>query len=247
MDGDGQHDAADIKQFLQLAADERPGMVVGNRMVNPQGMPYVRYLTNRSSGKMGYAIAEAARRRGAWVTLISGPTSLAVPEDVETIRVRTAVEMHAAVREHFPRCTIAILAAAVADYRPAEQQSQKMKRAKETLELSLKPTADIIAEAGRNKEGRILVGFAAETENVKENARKKMRAKNTDLIVANDVTADGAGFDVDTNTVTLIAADGKEADLPRMSKKEAAQDILDEVVRLLRAARPAGVPQKTSV
>jgi phosphopantothenoylcysteine decarboxylase/phosphopantothenate--cysteine ligase len=192
----------------------------------------VRFLTNRSSGKMGYAVAEAAARRGARVILVSGPTSLDAPAGVIRIDVRTADEMHRAVEEKFPECSIAIFAAAVADYRPVAKSEQKIKRDKEPVTLSLQPTTDILASMAKNKGDRLIVGFAAETQGVAENARKKLVAKNADMIVANDVTAEGAGFDHDTNIVTLFARDGRDLPLPRMSKSEAAQRILDEVVRL---------------
>jgi phosphopantothenoylcysteine decarboxylase / phosphopantothenate---cysteine ligase len=192
----------------------------------------VRYLTNRSSGKMGYAVAEAAAGRGARVILVSGPTSLDAPAGVHCIDVRTAAEMHRAVAEKFPECSVAIFAAAVADYRPVAKSEQKIKRDKEPVTLSLQPTTDILASVAKNKGERLIVGFAAETESVAENARKKLVAKNADMIVANDVTAEGAGFDHDTNIVTLFARDGRDLPLPRMSKSEVAQHILDEVVRL---------------
>ena len=192
----------------------------------------VRYLTNRSSGKMGYAVAEAAAKRGAHVILVSGPTSLETPAGVERIDVQTAEEMHGAVREKITDCSIAFFAAAVSDYRPAEPNGQKIKRNKELMTLSLEPTPDILASVTRIKGDRFIVGFAAETEHVAENARKKLAAKNADLIVANDVTAEGAGFNHDTNIVTLFARDGRDLPLPRMSKYEVAQRILDEVVRL---------------
>ncbi len=199
----------------------------------------VRYLTNRSSGKMGYAVAEAAVRRGAHVILVSGPTSLEVPAGVERIDVRTAEEMHRAVLDKVASCSIAIFAAAVSDYRPAEPNGQKIKRNTESFTLSLEPTPDILASVARNKGERFLVGFAAETDHVAENARKKLASKNADLIVANDVTAEGAGFDHDTNIVTLFARDGRDLALPRMSKSEVAQRILDEVVRLRSSSQTA--------
>ena len=199
----------------------------------------VRYLTNRSSGKMGYAVAEAAARRGAHVILVSGPTSLEAPAGVERIDVRTAEEMHRAVLDKVVSCSIAIFAAAVSDYRPAEPNGQQIKRNTESFTLSLEPTPDILASVARNKGERFLVGFAAETDHVAENARKKLASKNADLIVANDVTAEGAGFDHDTNIVTLFARDGRDLALPRMSKSEVAQRILDEVVRLRSSSRTA--------
>ena len=204
----------------------------------------VRYLTNRSSGKMGYAVAAAAAQRGAHVILVSGPTSLEAPAGVERIDVQSADEMHRAVLEKVADCSIAIFAAAVADYRPTESNGQKIKRNKESTTISLEPTPDILASVARNKGERFIVGFAAETDHVAENARQKLAAKNADLIVANDVTAEGAGFDHDTNIVTLFSRDGRDLALPRMSKSEVAQRILDEVVRLrstLRAAQRSAV------
>jgi len=199
----------------------------------------VRYLTNRSSGKMGYAVAEAAARRGAHVILVSGPTSLEAPAGVERIAVESAEEMHRAVLQKVADCSIAIFAAAVADYRPAGPNGQKIKRNNESTTIALEPTPDILASVARNKGERFIVGFAAETDNVAENARKKLAVKNADLIVANDVTAEGAGFDHDTNIVTLFARDGRDLALPRMGKSEVAQRILDEVVRLRSTSRTA--------
>ena len=199
----------------------------------------VRYLTNRSSGKMGYAVAEAAARRGAHVILVSGPTSLEAPPGVERIAVESAEEMHRAVLLKVADCSIAIFAAAVADYRPAAPNVQKIKRNSESMSISLEPTPDILASVARNKGEQLIVGFAAETDHVAENARKKLAAKNADLMVANDVTAEGAGFDHDTNVVTLFARDGHDLALPRMSKSEVAQRILDEVVRLRSLSRTA--------
>src|SRR5229473_3049089 len=199
----------------------------------------VRYLTNRSSGKMGYAVAEAAARRGAQVILVSGPTSLEAPAGVERIGVQSAEEMHHVVLEKVAGCSIAIFAAAVADYRPAEPAGQKIKRNNEPTTIALEPTPDILASVARNKGQRFIVGFAAETDHVAENARKKLAAKSVDLMVANDVTAEGAGFDHDTNIVTLFARDGRDLALPRMSKSEVAQRILDEVIRLRSSSRTA--------
>src|SRR6202163_526893 len=199
----------------------------------------VRYLTNRSSGKMGYAVAEAAVLRGARVILVSGPTSLDSPFGVERIDVRSAEEMQRAVTDKIANVSIAIFAAAVADYRPAISNDHKIKRKKEPMTLALEPTPDILTTVARDKGDRLIVGFAAETESVAENARKKLTAKNADLIVANDVTAEGAGFDHDTNVVTLFARDGRDLPLPRMSKSEVARCILDEVVRLRSTLRHA--------
>jgi phosphopantothenoylcysteine decarboxylase/phosphopantothenate--cysteine ligase len=197
----------------------------------------VRFLTNRSSGKMGYAVAEAAARRDAKVFLVSGPVNLETPLGVERIDVRTAEEMRIAVLDRFPESSIAIFAAAVADYRAAETQPEKMKRNKEPLTIHLEPTPDILAEAAQTKGNRLIVGFAAETDHVADNARKKLVAKNADLIVANDVTTDGAGFDHHTNIVTLFSRDGRDLALPKLSKSEVAQRILDEVLRLRTVLR----------
>jgi len=199
----------------------------------------VRYLTNRSSGKMGYAVAEAAAKRGARVILVSGPTALETPSGVERFDVQSAEEMHSAVLEKVADCSIAFFAAAVADYRPAVASERKMKRNKESITISLEPTPDILRSIATNKGERLIVGFAAETESVAENARKKLAAKNADLIVANDVSAEGAGFDHDTNIVTLFARDGRDLALPRLSKSEVAQRILDEVIRLRSKSRAA--------
>src|SRR5438445_4060657 len=199
----------------------------------------VRYLTNRSSGRMGDAVAEPAVKRGLDVIWVSGPTSLQTPAGVERVDVQTAEEMHRAVLEKIPDCSIAFFAAAVSDYRPAEPNGQKIKRNKEPMTLSLEPTSDVLASAARTKGDRFIVGFAAETEHVAENARKKLAAKNADLIVANDVTAEGSGFDHDTNIVTLFARDARDLPFPRMSKFEVAQRILDEVIRLRSKSRTA--------
>jgi len=211
----------------------------------------VRYLTNRSSGKMGYALALAAVRRGAHVTLISGPVEIAPPQDVERILVRSAEQMHRAVLEHLPDATVVIMAAAVADYRPIAPATKKIKRRPGPMTLELESTPDILADVAREKSAareksgarektdRILVGFAAETEDVATHARAKLSAKHADLIVANDVTAPGSGFDHDTNIVTLYPADGAEIHLPRISKLDVAGRILDQVLELRRARHSA--------
>jgi phosphopantothenoylcysteine decarboxylase/phosphopantothenate--cysteine ligase len=228
-----------VHEALHVARDFAGDNVLVTAGPTRENVDPVRYLTNRSSGKMGYAIAEAAARRGAHVILVSGRTSLEVPAGVERIDVESAEEMHRAVLEKVATCSIAIFAAAVADYRPAEPNGQKIKRTRESFTLSLEPTPDILASVARNKGERFLVGFAAETEHVAENARKKLAAKNADLIVANDVSAEGAGFDHDTNIVTLFSRDGRDLALPRMTKTEVAQRILDEVIRLRSTSRTA--------
>lgn len=202
----------------------------------------VRFLTNRSSGKMGYALAEAAQRRGARVVLVSGPTSLTVPEGVDWVPVRTTAEMHKSVMEHAGESTVIIKAAAVADYRPAAPAAQKIKRTGR-MALELEPTEDILAELGAASgtvgpagsdptRRRILVGFAAETDAVAENARGKLLRKGADMIVANDVTQEGAGFDVQTNVVTIFLQDGREIALPKLTKFEVANKILDQILEL---------------
>jgi phosphopantothenoylcysteine decarboxylase/phosphopantothenate--cysteine ligase len=223
---------AAVRETLHFRRDLEGQTVLVTAGPTYEDLDPVRYLTNRSSGKMGYAVAEAAARRGARVILVSGPTSLESPAGVERIAIRTAEEMHRAVEEKFLESSIAIFAAAVADYRPVQSFDQKIKRDKKPLTLSLEATPDILASVAKNKGDRLVVGFAAETERVAENARKKLTAKNADMIVANDVTAEGAGFDHDTNIVTLFARDGRDLPLPRMNKTEVAQRILDEVVRL---------------
>ncbi|HEX4002045.1 MAG TPA: bifunctional phosphopantothenoylcysteine decarboxylase/phosphopantothenate--cysteine ligase CoaBC [Candidatus Acidoferrales bacterium] len=193
----------------------------------------IRFLTNRSSGKMGYALAEAAIRRGARVILVSGPTDLTVPAGSDWVPVRTSDEMHRAVRERSAEADIIIMAAAVADYRPSAPHTQKLKRGEGSLTLQLEPTPDILAELGREKGSRILVGFAAETARLAENARAKLARKGADMIVANDVTQQGAGFDGDTNIVTLFLRDGREIPLPKLSKFEVANRTLDAVLGLM--------------
>jgi phosphopantothenoylcysteine decarboxylase/phosphopantothenate--cysteine ligase len=195
----------------------------------------VRYLTNRSSGKMGYALAQAAARRGARVILISGPTRLDPPQGVEFVSVRSTEQMHRAVLEHFTPATALIMAAAVADYRPVAPQTKKIKRLDRRVTLELESTPDILADVARSKSEQIIVGFAAETENVAEHARAKLESKQADVIVANDVTAEGAGFDHDTNVITLYLRDGSEKAFPRMPKIDAAHRILDQVRELRRA------------
>ena len=160
--------------------------------------------------------------------LISGPTSLDVPANVERVDVRSTRDMLQAVQTHFQNASIAIFAAAVADYRPAEPSPSKIKRGKEAVSIRLEPNPDILATVASDKGDRLVIGFAAETENVAENARKKLTQKKADVIVANDVTAEGAGFDYDTNVATLFSRDGRDLALPRMSKTEVAQRILDE-------------------
>jgi phosphopantothenoylcysteine decarboxylase / phosphopantothenate---cysteine ligase len=201
----------------------------------------VRFVSNRSTGTMGYRLAEAARDRGARVVLVSGPTALPAPSGVTFESVRSAVEMKAAVDRHAGEATVVIAAAAVSDYRPAEPRHSKLKKSDAALRLELVRTPDILKSLGDAKGGRLLVGFAAETEDVLANARKKLEAKNLDLVVANDVTAFGAGFGGETNAVVLLRRDGQRRDVPLASKREVAERILDEVIAL-RIATPVTTP-----
>ncbi|NLD35683.1 MAG: bifunctional phosphopantothenoylcysteine decarboxylase/phosphopantothenate--cysteine ligase CoaBC [Desulfatiglans sp.] len=195
----------------------------------------VRYITNRSSGKMGYAIAHKAAMRGADVTLISGPTNIKPPLGVNLIRVNTAEEMMDAVFAHRAEMDAIIKAAAVADFRPALSSNQKIKKSEEDISIKLVKNPDILSELGisKSKPGQILVGFAAETENIMANAKEKLARKNLDMIVVNDVTAKDAGFDVNTNRVTLIFRDGAVHELPLLTKDEVADELLDRV-RMIR-------------
>ena len=190
----------------------------------------VRYISNRSSCKMGYALAEAAQRRGAKVVLVSGPTSLKPPVGVEFVPVETAAEMHKAVVERAGNATVIIKAAAVADYRPKDQLDQKMKR-HEAFALEMVPTVDIAAELRDRSASQIVIGFAAETENVLENARKKLMSKRLDAIVANDVSQEGIGFDVDHNAVTIITA-SDVVEVAATTKWDVAQRIMDVVKKV---------------
>ncbi|HTZ96807.1 MAG TPA: bifunctional phosphopantothenoylcysteine decarboxylase/phosphopantothenate--cysteine ligase CoaBC [Terriglobales bacterium] len=190
----------------------------------------VRYLTNRSSGRMGYALAEAALRRGARVLLVSGPTALKPPGAAEVTAVESSEQMRETVLKLLPQATIVIKTAAVADYRPKSTASQKIKRTGPMV-LELEPTADILREVSRHKKSQIVVGFAAETQNVLENARKKLTAKSLDAIVVNDVSREGVGFDSDRNAVTIIT-EGEVVAVPETTKWEVAQRVLNQVVRL---------------
>lgn len=203
----------------------------------------VRYITNRSSGRMGYALAEAALRRGARVLLVSGPVNIQPPGGAELVKVETAEQMRDAVLERLEQATVVIATAAVSDYRPKTQARHKIKRSG-PLALELEPTADILGEvAGRRRE-QVVVGFAAETENTLENARKKLAAKSLDAIVVNDVSRPGIGFDSERNAVTIITH-SEVVEVPETSKWEVAQRVLDQVVRLRRHRnQPVHAPGK---
>lgn len=195
----------------------------------------VRFISNRSSGKMGFALARAASQRGAKVTAITGTVTAQPPSGIEVINVVTAEEMYAAVMKRFPECSIFIAAAAVADFRPSEMVSNKMKKAdRETLQLELVRNPDILSIAAQNRrQGQLIIGFAAETQNVKEYAKEKLEKKGLDMVIANDITQPGAGFDTETNIASIIFPDGRASiDLPLMSKPDLANRILDEIAKL---------------
>ena len=192
----------------------------------------VRHLTNPSSGKMGYALARAAKWRGAEVTLVSGPSFLAPPQGISLVRVTTAQEMYKTVTEQFTQMDAVVMAAAVSDYRPKKRAEAKIKKIKASESLELEKTEDILLRLGELKQGQILVGFAAETEDLLENAKAKLRQKNLDFIVANDLTAANAGFGSDTNEVTILWPGGQVENLPSKSKEVIAMEIWDRVERL---------------
>jgi phosphopantothenoylcysteine decarboxylase/phosphopantothenate--cysteine ligase len=203
----------------------------------------VRYISNRSSGRMGYAIAEAALRRGAHVILVSGPVSLQPPGAAEVVAVETAEQMREAVLGRLAQASVVIATAAVSDYRPKSAARQKIKRSG-PMALELEPTSDILGEASRRRREQVLVGFAAETENALENARKKLKSKSLDAIVVNDVSRPGIGFDSERNAVTILTQD-EVIEVPETSKWEVAQRVLDQVVRLRQhRSQPAPAPGK---
>jgi phosphopantothenoylcysteine decarboxylase/phosphopantothenate--cysteine ligase len=214
------------------------GDLKGQRVLITAGPTYeaidpVRGITNRSSGKMGYSVAEAALARGAEVTLVSGPVSIEAPTGIRVLRVCSAAEMYDAVMASLEAATIVIMAAAVADYRPARRVEQKIKKNVRKMTVELEPTQDILATVGGAKGDRVVIGFAAETENVVANARKKLFEKGADLIIANDVSKPDSGFDVETNRITLVTKEGI-VELPLLTKKAAAERILDSAVDLAR-------------
>lgn len=221
-----------LRYVLGVGGDLAAKKVVVSAGGTRESIDPVRFIGNYSSGKMGYAVAEAARDRGAEVVLVAGETALPEPYAVRVIPVRRAAEMRDAVLAEAAGADVLIMAAAVADYQPAEPIGQKIKRRGEGLSLSLVHTPDIIAEVAR-RDGLVKVGFAAESEELVANARKKLEAKGLDLIVANDITASDAGFGADSNRVTLIDGDGEE-ELPLMAKYDVAQRILDRVAAIAR-------------
>jgi phosphopantothenoylcysteine decarboxylase / phosphopantothenate---cysteine ligase len=227
-------------EIIEIASERNTtGDMSGERVLITAGptqeaMDPVRYLSNRSSGKMGYAVAEAAIARGAAVTLITGPVSIAPPKGAHTISVRSAAEMFDAVKENLTDSTLIVMSAAVADYRPAKLHRQKMKKNGRAMVLDLEQTEDILAFTAHEKGSRIVVGFAAETESVIPNAKKKLADKRADLIVANDVSSSDSGFDVDTNRIALVSLDGV-TELPLLSKRDAAEHIIDAALEIRRS------------
>ncbi len=227
-------------ELLRTANRELSADLAGERVMITAGptvedLDPVRFITNRSSGKMGYAMAEAARDRGARVTLISGPVKLQPPANIETVNVRSTREMYDAVMSRIGDATVFIGCAAVADFRPAERSNQKIKKqGRKTITIELEATEDIIGAvaADPNRQSRIVAGFAAESQSLREYAETKLREKGLDLIVANDITRKDAGFDVETNTATIIERDGSHVDLPLQSKRELADRVLDEIIKL---------------
>jgi phosphopantothenoylcysteine decarboxylase / phosphopantothenate---cysteine ligase len=238
----GKGRLAELDQVIQKMEDILTPKDLASERILVTGGPTqepidpVRFITNRSSGKMGFALARAARRRGAEVCLVAGPNSLPAPgSDIELVPVRTAEQMRKAVLDRKEHFSVLIKAAAVSDYRPKVVSERKVKKAEASLSLELERTADILAEIGREKGNRILVGFAAETEDLTENGRKKLLGKNLDFIVVNDVTRSDAGFGVDTNQVKVLFSSGETKDLPLGTKDEVAAEILDEVLRIRKA------------
>jgi phosphopantothenoylcysteine decarboxylase/phosphopantothenate--cysteine ligase len=225
-----------VEVCLHTLAHEKD--MVGKRVLVTAGptreaLDPVRYLTNHSTGKMGYALAKAASRRGAAVTLISGPVDLPHPTYMDVVDVTTAQQMYEAVMAHAPQADIILKAAAVADYRPATVAENKVKKTDGDLSIPLVRTRDILAELGAQKRpGQFICGFSMETENMVENSQKKLVKKNLDMIAANNLKDPGAGFAVDTNRLTLITAQGTQ-ELPLLSKEQAANALLDEILKAL--------------
>lgn len=230
---------AEIASGAERLVSERGGDLAGRRMVVTAGPTFepidaVRFVGNRSSGKMGYLLAEEAARRGALVTLVTGPTHLTDPPGVEVVRVETAEEMRDAVVIRFERADAVIKAAAVADWRPKEAANEKLKKEAGPPDILLEPTPDILQELGEGKGQKVLVGFAAETDDLEEAGRRKLRAKNLDLIVVNEVGAPGTGFHADTNRALILASDGDDVPLREWTKRELARTICDRLAGLLR-------------
>jgi phosphopantothenoylcysteine decarboxylase/phosphopantothenate--cysteine ligase len=228
-----------IMKYIDDVVNKTYRDLKGKRVLVTAGPTYervdpVRFLGNRSSGKMGFAIANAAALRGATVTLVAGPVHVATPRNVKRVDVETAGQMASAVTSNARNADAVIMAAAVADYAPTKPAAHKLKKQREELTIALSPTTDILASLGKRKTGAVLVGFALETTNEMKNAREKLRKKNLDLVVLNNPNVKGAGFGADTNVVTLIDRKGKAKKLPMMSKFDVATEILNRVAALLK-------------
>ncbi|AET70150.1 phosphopantothenoylcysteine decarboxylase/phosphopantothenate--cysteine ligase [Desulfosporosinus orientis DSM 765] len=237
-DGVGRmSEAAEIVEAVVQFFAESPCLKGKRALVTAGGtqepLDPVRYLGNRSSGRMGFAIAQALQEAGAETILVSAPTDLPTPPGVTRVSVQTALEMHDAVLAEFNKLDVVVKAAAVADYRPASQAEQKIKKDGANRTIELVPNPDILAELGRRKTSQVLIGFAAETENLLAYAQEKMQRKNVNLLVANDVTKPGAGFGSMTNIVSFLFPDGRRIDFPQMSKLEVAKNLVAEIARLL--------------
>ncbi len=238
-------DADDILAGLGFALQEKKDLrgkkVLVSAGPTQEPLDPVRYLTNPSTGKMGYAIAAAAYQRGADVTLVSGPTHLRAPFGIKTISVRTGDEMREAVLSEYVHTDIAIMTAAVSDFRPASYSNQKIKKSKHGMELKLEPTPDILMELGQQKEQKILIGFAAETQNLLDNAKKKLKEKNLDLIAVNDISRSDIGFASDNNAVTLVNSREESEQISPRSKQEIAHILLDRIAGLTKRKKATSV------
>jgi phosphopantothenoylcysteine decarboxylase / phosphopantothenate---cysteine ligase len=228
-----------VELVTQFFTDVQPKPLQGKTVVVTAGptrekIDPVRFISNHSTGKMGYALAEEAEKQGAEVILVSGPVQLAAPSGVELVKVESADEMYDAVLGYFERADVVIKTAAVADYRPKITYDHKVKKQSGDSSIELERTKDILLELGKRKKNQVLIGFAAETENVEEYARKKLSSKNADMIVANNVKTEGAGFGTDTNIVTLFKKSGSVTEVPLMSKSAVAKKIIEEVTSLLK-------------
>lgn len=239
-EGDGRmSEPLDIINALEnyFSRERQNGSMSGKKVLVTAGgtrepLDPVRYIGNFSTGKMGYAIAQAFAEVGAQVTLVSAPSEIAVPLGVEVVRVSTAEEMYKEVLQRFSEQDIVIKAAAVADYRPVASEKQKMKKSNQGVQLELVPNPDILTTLGQKKQHQFLVGFAAETQNPLDNGWEKLKRKNSDMLVVNDVTLPGAGFGTDTNIVSFLFADGSRRDFPQTSKLEIARQLVQEIVHL---------------
>ena len=239
-EGIGRLEEVDVilERIASVLATKRD--LVGKKVIVTAGptrehIDPIRFITNRSSGRMGYAIAEMATARGAEVTLISGKTHLEIPAHLEFRQVETAAEMRKAILDDFDTTDVVIMSAAVSDYRPSEYSSVKIKKTEEPMTISLSRNVDILSDLSDRKDpDQLLVGFAAETDNILQNAQQKLVTKNLDLIIANDVSAEGAGYEVDTNIVSIIDSKGKCDQLPLMSKSDIADQILNRIVQLFQ-------------